>query len=217
MFQLIRGLIGREKADKEATGPFNISRKSEVLGTEYERSEIEINIVNRREHLETIRSRIRERWGDYQFFLEQASESSGIDELEAKTKAKEKKKAAKDYEKLYKLLWKEMAALKNAMRKDEQVKIISGDTYSVSLSDVDSSAVERMAEEHRSVLRNRDRKVEEFWKGVDKTEQEDIEIDFSDLDKDIEELEMDAAEIQEDLQIVVEDPDEPLVESEEWS
>jgi hypothetical protein len=73
-----------------------------------------------------------------------------------------------------------------------------------------------MAEKHRSQLQDRQRKVEEFQAGVDRLEEEEIEVEFSDIEKDIAELEMQDM----DIDIFVEPGGEaPEIEAEdpEWS
>lgn len=194
----------------EPREPLSVDRSTEVLDTEYNRKQLESDIHDRENDLKELKSEIRGHWDSYQNWLEQAKENTGIGELESQAKAKEEKKAAKDKEQLYKLLWKELSALKNAMRKDKQVKIVSGDTYEVSVGNVDIAAVEKMAEQHRSQLRDRQRKVEEFQSGVDRMEEEDIEIDFSDIEKDVAELEMQDM----DVELFVE-PEAPEIEAEE--
>jgi hypothetical protein len=182
-------LIGVRKAET-TNGPFEISMRSQVLDTEYTRQEMSNDISERKKELCELKSEIRGHWDVYKKWLQTAQSRDGIDELEAQTEAKEEKKAAKDKEQLYKLLWKELSAMKNAMRKDKQVKIVSGQTYDVSVADLDLPAVEKMAEKYRSQLQKRQRKVEEFEAGVDRMEEEEVEIDFSDIEKDIAELEM---------------------------
>ncbi|WP_313694144.1 hypothetical protein [Halorarum halobium] len=175
---------------------FDAHWDSEMLDTQYERETVKEDIRHRKHDLKKLKTQIRNHWRTYQDRLETARDSDeGIDELEAKTKAKQAKKAAKDKEQLYKLLWMELSALKNALRKDGQIRILGGDTYKVAFSDVDNAAVEQMAEEHRSLLRRRRMKVEEFKEGIDRTEAEDVHIDFSDIEKDAAELEMEDMDV----------------------
>jgi len=181
---------GEEEDTVKEEGPFSIRTDTKVLDTDYDREQLQQDILERENDLRELRNRIRGTWKDYQRKLEFAKEKDGIDELRAKTRAKERKKAAVDGEQLYKLLWKELSALKNAMRKDEQVKIVSGDIYDVDLSDINNAAVQRMVEEHRSTLHDRQMMVEDFKEDVNRMEDEEIEIDFSDIEKDVAELEM---------------------------
>lgn len=200
----------------EPRQPLEVDRDGEVLDTEFNRKEIESDIHDRENDLKELKSEIRGHWDSYQNWLEQARANTGIGELESQAKAKEEKKAAKDKEQLYKLLWKELFALKNALWKDKQVKIVSGDIYDVGVGNVDIAAVEKMAEKHRSQLQDRQRKVEEFQAGVDRMEEEEIEIEFSDIEKDVAELEMQDT----DVDIFVEpEAETPEIEAEdsEWS
>jgi hypothetical protein len=187
--------------------PFDMPSGREVLQTGFKRSELNTDIDSRQKDLKKLKSRIREKWQSYQYYLEESRDRDGIDQLEAKTKAKEAKKAAKDGEKLFKMLWKELFALRNALRKDQQMQIVTGEHYQVNLTEVDTTAVENMAEEHRETLRRREMNVEALQDGVDKMEDDEVEISFHDIEKDVAELEM------QDLDITVEGGNEAEIVS----
>lgn len=199
----------------ETEEPFGIRMDSEVLGTGFSRKELKNQIQERSMDLASLKAEIRGSWKKYQRSLEATREKTGIDELKAKTDAKEWKQQALDYEQLYKILWKEYSALKNALRKDEITKIMDGDTYGVSLSDMNIGAVEEVTEDHISNIMEREEKVDIFNDSVASIEDQDVEIDFSDVEKDISELEMQDM----DVDIFVEE-DAPEIEAEtgeDWS
>jgi hypothetical protein len=162
---------------------------SDLLDTQYSRETVKWDIKDRKNDLSDLQVQIRYHWETYKHWMQEAKEDNGIDEMEAKTKAKSAKQAAKDKEQLYKLLWKELDSLKNSVRKDEQIRILSGDKYSVSFTEMDSASAEEAAQHHSQVLRKRKMNVDQFQKGVSRTD-EDVEIDFSDIEKDVQELEM---------------------------
>ena len=179
--------------------PFDMSSGKEVLETGFKRHELNKDIDDRQQDLKKLKSRIREKWQSYQYYLEESRDREGIDQLEAKTKAKEAKKAAKDGEKLFKMLWKELYALRNALRKDQQMKIVTGEHYQVNLTEIDTTAVENIAEEHRETLRRREMNVDALQDGVDRMEDDEVDINLRDIEKDVAELEM------QDVSITVED------------
>jgi len=162
---------------------------SELLDTQYKRKDVKWDVKKRQNDLTQLQVQIRNHWETYKDWLQEGKKDNGITEIKAKTKAKQAKKAAKDKEQLYKLLWKELAALKNSLRKDEQIRILSGDTYKVDFSAIDSASAEEAAQQHSQVLRKRKMTVNQFRDSVARTDEE-VEIDFSDIEKDVAELEM---------------------------
>jgi len=187
---------------------------SEMLDTQYKREDVKWDVNHRQSHLNTLQVQIRSHWENYKEWLKSAREDNGIDELKAKTKAKQAKKAAKDKQQLYKLLWLELDALKDGLRQDEQIRILSGGNYRVDFSDIDGASAEQAAQQRSSKLRKRRMMVEQF-KHNTANSMEDIELDFSDIEKDVAELEMEGME---DVDIFVEgQPKQPEIEAEtEW-
>lgn len=210
-------LKDRRKLENEEAEIFGKRFDDDFLDTQYDRETVMWDIRDRENDLSDLHTQIRSHWGKYQHWLEQARGEEGISEVKAKTKAKSAKKAAKDKEQLYKLLWKELSSLKNSLRKDEQVSILGGDKYEVSFAEIDSASAEQAAEQHSQVLRKRKMMVDQFQNNVERTD-EDVEIDFSDIEKDVAELEM---QDMGDIDIFIEGEEEleevPEAESEEWS
>jgi hypothetical protein len=181
-------------SDREAE-IFNQGSDEQLLRTEHDRGSLQQDIHSRESDLKKLKTQIRGHWKKYKDCLEKAKDSKGIDGLEAKTKAKQAKKAAVDKQRLYKLLWKELSAMKNALRKDETMKIVSGSFYNIDLSEINVSEVEAVAEEHSQDMMERQMTVEEFKSGLETIEEDDVQIDFSDIEKDVAELEMENVEI----------------------
>jgi len=236
VFNFIRGLFGggntnqaemeakkrkrrrrvlEKKRDPEAEIFERVNLDEEVLGTGVDKKTVRRDLDKRKKHLSKLKGQIRMHWTKYQENLESIREESGIDELEGKTKAAEAKKAAKDKEQLFKLLYKEYSALKNALRKNETIRVVSGKPYRVSVAELDTVGLERQMEEFQEELMSAETNVKEFNRELNRADHE-VELDFSDLEKDVGELEMDTSDMDEDLQIVVEEPEEPLVE-EDWN
>lgn len=145
---------------------------------------------DRRDDLKEMKSKIRRSWSRYQNALEKADKENGVDQLEAKAEAKAYKKAAKERQAVYKLLWKEYMSLKSLKIKRKQKQIIEGTRYHFDLSQVSTTNVEKLSEEYRETVMERQQKVEELQKGINSVGDEDVEIDFSDIEKDVRELEM---------------------------
>jgi len=204
----------RRKLKDEESEIFGKHFEEDFLDTQYDRETVMWDIRDRKNDLSNLHVQIRSHWEKYKHWLEQAKEEGGIDGTKAKTRAKSAKKAAKDKEQLYKLLWKELSSLKNSMRKDEQIRILGGDKYEVSFTDIDSASAEQAAEQHSQVLRKRKMMVDQFRKNVERTD-EDVEIDFSDIEKDVAELEM------QDFDVYVEQegeiPEQVPETGEDWS
>lgn len=210
-------LKDKRKLEDEEAEIFGKRFEEDFLDTQYDRETVMWDIRDRKNDLSDLHVQIRSHWQTYKHWLEQARSEDGINGIKAKTKAKSAKKAAKDKEQLYKLLWKELSSLKNSLRKDEQVSILGGDKYEVSFTDIDSASAEEAAQRHSQVLRKRKMMVDQFRNNVERTE-EDVEIDFSDIEKDVAELEMQDIE---DIDIFIEGEEGleevPEVNSEEWS
>lgn len=206
----------RRKLKDEESEIFGKHFEADFLDTQYDRETVMWDIRDRKNDLSNLHVQIRTHWEKYKHWLEQAKEEGGIDEIKAKTRAKSAKKAAKDKEKLYKLLWKELSSLKNSLRKDEQVRILSGDKYEVSFTDIDSASAEEAAQRHSQVMRERKMMVEQFQKGVARTE-EDVEIDFSDIEKDVAELEMQDFDVYFEDGVESEIPEQTPETGEDWS
>jgi hypothetical protein len=211
-------LKDQRKLEDEEAEIFGKRFEEDFLDTQYDRETVMWDIRDRKNDLSDLHVQIRSHWQTYKHWLEQARGEDGINGIKAKTKAKSAKKAAKDKEQLYKLLWKELSSLKNSLRKDEQVSILGGDKYKISFTDIDSASAEEAAQRHSQVLRKRKMMVDQFRNNVERTE-EDVEIDFSDIEKDVAELEM---QDMEDIDIYIEGEEEleqpvPETDSEEWS
>jgi len=206
-----------EKLSDSESEIFEQNLQEQVLQSDVDRGTLKLDVDTREDDLKNLHVQIRTHWQKYQDWLEKARENSGINETKAKTKAKQAKKAAKDKEQLYKLLWKELDSLKNALRKDEQIQILSGGRYEVEFGDLSGSAVEKASEQYEESIRRREMTVQQFQQSMDRMD-EDVEIDFSDVDKDVAELEM---EDMDDFGVIVENPEEfeePVPETgEDWS
>lgn len=210
-------LNDRRKLEDDEAEIFGKRFDEDFLDTQYDRETVMWDIRDRKNDLSDLHVQIRSHWGKYQHWLEQARDEEGIGEVKAKTKAKSAKKAAKDKEQLYKLLWRELSSLKNSLRKDEQVSILGGEKYEISFTEIDSASAEEAAQRHSQVLRKRKMMVDQFQNNVERTD-EDVEIDFSDIEKDVAELEM---QDMEDIDIFMQGEEGleevPEVNSEEWS
>ena len=204
----------RKKTKDEEAEIFNINPEKKILGMDLQRKDIKRDLERRKRDLRKLKSQIRTHWTKYKEFLERVRDESGIDELEAKTKAAEAKKAAKDKQQLFKLMYKEYSALKDAMRKDETIKVASGSRYFVSFSEMDRAALEDQVENYRSQLLEAENSVKDFNSQLSRADH-DITLDFDDLEKDVSELEMDTSDMDEDFQIVVQGPEEELA-TQEW-
>lgn len=206
-----------EKLSDSESEIFEQKLTEKVLKSDVDRGTLKLDVDRREEDLENLHIQIRTHWQKYQDWLEKARDKEGINKTKAKGKAKEAKSAAKDKEHLYKLLWKELDAMKDALRQDEQIEILSGGRYEVNFSDLTGSAVEKASQEYEKNMRKRKMTVQQFRESMD-TMDDDVEIDFSDVDKDVAELEMEDAE---DFGIIVEEPEgleETVAETgEDWS
>jgi hypothetical protein len=107
-----------------------------------------------------------------------------------------------------------MSDLKDSLRKDEQSTILGGGKYEVDFSDMDRAAVEQAVEQLNQRFRKREMTVDQYEKALNRMDDDEVEIDFSDIEKDIAELEMN------DVEIFVEDEaEEPAIKPEtggEW-
>ena len=191
----------------------------EVLGTGHTRLELKRDLRKRQEHLWELKDQILEHWEEYQHYLGHLQQDrGGILNLESKARAVEAKKAAKDKEQLFKLLWKEYAATKNALRKDEKMQILSGRDYNMSFTEMDTLEMEEEITAFESDMSQQNRKVERFNAELNRADA-DVELDFSDLEKDIPELAMSDAD--EDIQLFIEGdlPEAPAasMSEDEWS
>lgn len=226
MFKMFSGLFGgnaeddkmsleeRRKTKDEEAEIFARDPEEKIMGMDLQRKHAKWDLQRRRNDLNQLRGQIRTHWRKYKEYLERVRDESGIDELESKTKAAEAKKAAMDKQQLFKLLYTEYSALKNAMRKDETIKLLSGDKYTVSFSEIDQAALEKQVERYRSDMIQAESSVKNFNQELSRADHS-VELDFSDLEKDVAELEMDTSDMDDELQIVVQEPEEGLPQTPE--
>jgi hypothetical protein len=167
-----------------------IDGNAKVLATDHTRAEISEDLEKRSEDLDFLMRDISIHWGRYQNSLERAKQKQGIEQLKAKTRAKEEKKAAKDKEKLWKLLWQEKTNLKDALRRDEHVRVLAGQNYNLDFTEISTSGPEKAAEAMNQMMQERQMKVEQFEKSMESMEEDEVELDFNDIDRDIAELQM---------------------------
>lgn len=205
-----------DKLSDQESEIFEHSLGDEVLESGYERGTVKMDVNDRESDLNRLHAQIRSHWKSYKQWLEQAKGEEGINETKAKTKAKQAKKAAKDKEKIYKLLWMELDSLKDALRKDEHIHLMSGGKYEIDFSKLNGANVEKSSEKYQQFLNQRQMTVEQFRNAVDRMD-EDVEVDFSDIEKDVQELEM------QDVEVFFEEEggqefEEPVPETgEDWS
>jgi len=155
----------------------------------FEEEKLEDDLEDRKDDLKNIKSKIRRSYNRYKDSLERAKERKGIDEVEAKAEAKAEKAAAKQHEAVYKLLWKEYMTLRTFKIKVRQHNILSESTYSVNFSDISAADVGKLSEKYDELIRKREQKVNELQRESTSRTDDDIEIDFSDIEKDVRELE----------------------------
>jgi len=190
---------------------------AKVLATDHSRAEVSEDLEKRNEDLDHLMRDISAHWNRYQGWLERAQKADGIDELKAKTKAKEEKKAAKDKEKLWKLLWQEKTNLKDAIRRDEHVRVLAGQNYSVDFTEISTTGPEKAAEVMEQMMQERQMKVKQFEESMERMEEDDVELDFNDIDRDIAELQMQDVEFDVEVQDQPEMPEAVPETGEDWS
>jgi len=190
---------------------------SKVLATDHSRAKISKDLEDRIDDLDQLMHDISVHWNRYQAWLEKAQQVNGIDELKAKTMAKEEKKAAKDKEKLWKLLWQEKTNLKDALRRDEHIRVLAGQNYEVDFTEISTSGPEKAAQVMEEIMQEREMKVKQFEQSMDRMEEDEVELDFNDIDRDIAELQMQDVEFDVKVENQPEMP-EPVTETgEDWS
>jgi hypothetical protein len=192
----------------------DVDPEANVMGTQYMRHQVTMDIEKRERDLDKLYTEIVTHWKSYKDWLKKVKEGDGIEKLKAKTKAKEAKKAAKDKEMLWKILWEEKTQLKDAIRRDEHIRILGGQNYEIDFTEIDTSAPKAAAEAVNEKLRQREMSVQQFSDSIDMMQTDEVELDFEDIDRDVAELQM------QDVEFEVEPTEmpEPEVDSgEDWS
>jgi len=174
----------------------NVDPQANVMGTQYRRDDVTVDINKRERDLDKLYTEIVTHWENYKDWLKKVQDRDGIKKLKAKTNAKEAKKAAKDKEKLWKILWEEKTQLKDAIRRDEHIRILGGQNYEVDFTEIDTSAPKAAAEAVNRKMREREMRVQQFSESIDQMQTDEVELDFEDIDRDVAELQMDDIEFE---------------------
>lgn len=172
--------------------------QDEVFNLGLSEKEMTQDLEDRRQVIHRLKIQIRNHWKRYKQYLEQVSGEIGAERVEAESLAKNEKAAAKDKERLFKLVIKEYLILGDALRKHYRRKFWENQKqlgFRFDFGEVDvpefRSDMEDIAEIQQLEIHQR----EEFAQELKLTE-EDVELDFSDIEKDVEELELQDFEIE---------------------